>query len=105
MNRALPISMANLLLGACLAFGQSSGDAPSAPVTQTPRDILPNSPTEPGPLDGACGPVPNSGPGLLTAEMEYVLWTFPKRPEVPPVAVSNVLGTSDARFLLGTAEE
>ena len=98
MNRALPISMANLLIGACLTFAQTPKEVPPATAALPPHDAPPT-----GLGDHGCSPLSDSSPatraGVFTGELEYVLWAFPRRVPGLPAEASDVLGASDTRIL------
>jgi hypothetical protein len=95
MKTAMPVSMASLFIGACLAFGQSANDVPPASSDKPATELLPAKPIDFGCGGGAdCSPLPGPGCRLVTAEFEYLLWTFPKRSDPFISDASNRLDVS-----------
>jgi hypothetical protein len=104
MNRAVPISIAALLIGACQTLGQSSPQTLPAPPAQTPHDNVMPDPREPLlPLHPSCSSTEDTG--VFTAETEYVLWVLQRQPRQLFLEATDVLSASDARVLNSVGDE
>jgi hypothetical protein len=108
MRKRYLASLAGLLAAASVALGQAPGTPPAvapAPVTAgaaAPAAVVgssdellvgPDGPPD-GPLFGAPGV---RRTGVVSAEMEYILWFFPRASQSYVFGATNVLGQSGAQ--------
>jgi hypothetical protein len=106
MTKILPISIAILFVIGTIrpTYGQSSRETLPAPPVQTPQDYVPPGPPEPdSPLLDSCGYTGDTR--VFTAETEYMLWTFLKRPTPTILETTNFLSASNVSLLNTVGDE
>lgn len=102
MSKYYLSSLASLVLGAGVAFGQAPvdpGAIPAVPVSSAPAEVAGGCDGVQGDCGGTCG-------GILTAQAEAMLWFLANSRASFPIATTDVLGRIDTMVVgsLGDAE-